>query len=59
MKNNRTDKPQPSLTSHGEYEYVTAGIREKPGRIPVWLLTVIFGLFIWGGYYLMAYWNPQ
>ena len=59
MKHTQTDRKQAPSANNGEYEYVSAGVKEKPGRVPVWLMTVICGLFIWGGYYLIAYWNPQ
>lgn len=41
-----------------EYHFVSAGIRERPGRIPVWLLLVTISLLLWGSYYLATYWNP-
>ncbi len=41
-----------------EYLYQTAGIRERHGYIPIWLILVAVGLFIWGGYYLLSYWSP-
>jgi hypothetical protein len=40
------------------YFYRSAGITVRPGYIPLWLLLVVIGLFVWGGYYLFAYWSP-
>ena len=39
------------------YQYEPSGIRERSGYIPVWLMLVAFGLFVWGVYYAMRYWN--
>lgn len=41
-----------------EYTYQSAGIRERHGYIPVWLILVAIGLMVWGGYYLFRYWSP-
>lgn len=40
------------------YHYKTAGIRERSGYVPWWLLVVTAGLIIWGLYYLWRYWSP-
>jgi len=40
------------------YLYRSAGITERSGHVPLWLLFLIIGLVVWGGYYLFAYWNP-
>ena len=40
------------------YLYRSAGITERPGHVPLWLLLVMIGLIVWGGYYLFAYWSP-
>ena len=58
MNDNQLNTERTSSTHDGEYEYVSAGVREKPGRVPVWLIAVSVGLCIWGGYYLLAYWSP-
>ncbi|MGP0628692.1 hypothetical protein ACTRW9_03205 [Nitrospina sp. 32_T5] len=44
--------------SDAEYTYQTAGIRERHGYVPVWLILVCVGLLVWGGYYLWTYWTP-
>jgi hypothetical protein len=45
--------------SHEEtYVYKSAGIYEREGRVPLWLLLVIIGLLVWGVYYLIYYWHP-
>ena len=36
-------------------EYRTAGIQERPGIIPVWLILVYVALLIWGIYYLVTF----
>lgn len=41
-----------------QYVYRSAGISERPGRVPLWLFLVMIGLFVWGTYYLFAYWSP-
>jgi hypothetical protein len=38
------------------YFYRDAGIQERRGRVPLWLLFVIIILVIWGAYYMVAYW---
>lgn len=38
--------------------YKDAGIYEKHGYIPLWLLAVAVVLLIWGVYYLVVYWSP-
>ncbi|MDT7043750.1 hypothetical protein [Candidatus Nitronereus thalassa] len=58
MNNNEADKQQIPSSHDGEYEYVSAGVREKPGKIPWWLIVVSVGLCIWGGYYLLVFWHP-
>jgi hypothetical protein len=43
---------------HGEeYQYQHAGIRERAGRIPLWLLLVLAGLLIWSVYYTIRFWS--
>jgi hypothetical protein len=39
------------------YQYEPSGIWERSGYIPIWLKLVAFGLFVWGVYYAMRYWN--
>ena len=46
----------PEETDH--YLYRSAGIRERSGYVPAWLLLVVVGLFVWGVYYLVMYWGP-
>jgi N-terminal domain of cytochrome oxidase-cbb3, FixP len=38
------------------YTYKDSGIRERHGRVPIWLQLVAYGLFIWGIYYTIKYW---
>lgn len=40
-----------------EYLYRSAGIRERHGLIPLWLLLVTAVLLIWSLYYLIRFWN--
>ncbi|MCF8721807.1 hypothetical protein [Nitrospina gracilis] len=63
VSENRTVPTAGSKTedAHGpdeEYTYQTAGIRERDGYVPLWLILVGVGLLIWSGYYLWAYWLP-
>lgn len=39
------------------YIYKDAGLTERHGYIPYWLLLVAVGLVIWGIYYLVSYWH--
>ena len=55
------DQPDDSNTSPEKpdsYLYRSAGITERLGHVPVWLIFVIIGLFAWGGYYLLEFWSP-
>lgn len=40
------------------YVYRYAGIQERDGRIPLWLLMVCIGLIVWSIYYTIRYWSP-
>ena len=58
----RTDpvgKPQPtppeSSGTQQAYVYRHAGISEREGSIPVWLMLVVIGLLIWSVYYTVRY----
>lgn len=42
-----------------EYLYTSAGIREREGHIPGWLICLGVTILIWSTYYLFSYWNPQ
>ncbi len=48
-----------SESAPDEYLYTTAGIRERSGTVPAWLIAVVVGLLAWGGYYLVVYWTPN
>ena len=54
-----TQKVLDADSAEEEYHFVSAGIRERPGRIPLWLVLVALGLLVWGIYYLATYWNPS
>lgn len=43
--------------SEGAYLYRYAGIQEREGRIPLWLLLVVVSLIIWSVYYTVRYWS--
>ena len=58
-KNAITQKASKADSAEEEYHFVSAGIRERPGRIPLWLVLVGIGLLVWGIYYLAKYWNPS
>ena len=62
----RTDpagKPEPAQPESSEtspaYLYWHAGIRERDGSIPVWLMLVVIGLLIWSVYYTVRYWSAS
>jgi len=40
------------------FYYKDSGIRERHGRIPLWLVAVALALIIWSIYYVIAYWTP-
>jgi hypothetical protein len=40
-----------------EYLYRSAGIRERHGRIPLWLQVVVVALLVWSLYYMLEFWN--
>jgi len=40
------------------HEYEAAGIRERTGRVPLWLWAVSVGLLVWGAYYIVGNWSP-
>ncbi len=42
-----------------EYHYTYAGIREREGRVPLWLWLVAVGLVVWSVYYSIVYWNAS
>jgi hypothetical protein len=51
-------KLEPRESSHPELEEYAGGfIQARVGYIPVWLLVVYAVLFIWGLYYMYAYWG--
>jgi hypothetical protein len=39
------------------YLYRHAGIQEREGRIPRWLILVCIGLIVWSVYYTIRYWS--
>jgi hypothetical protein len=43
---------------HRPYLYRHAGIMERDGHIPFWLILVVVGLIIWSVYYSFQYWSP-
>ncbi len=42
---------------HDLHEYAGGSIQAHEGVLPVWLLFVYFGLFIWACYYIVTYWG--
>jgi hypothetical protein len=55
----QTQSNQQSAVADGEeeiYEYRDSHIRERHGRVPLWLWLVTAGLVIWSVYYLDVYW---
>lgn len=47
-----SDNGQPYLFRH-------AGIEEREGYIPVWLILVVVSLILWSVYYTIRYWNES
>jgi hypothetical protein len=51
-------KLEPGESSHPELEEYAGGlIQSRVGYIPIWLLAVYGVLFVWGLYYMYAYWG--
>jgi len=60
MTETKTPDPQPESAhapQHVVYTYEAAGIMERKGHVPAWLWAVVVTLLVWGGYYLVTYWN--
>ena len=58
MKMDKDKKHSPhSAEKTKEYLYTTAGLREREGHIPIWLICLGVGLFIWGTFYLIKFWS--
>ncbi len=51
-ENKKPEKEQENTT----YEYKDAGIKERHGKVPLWLWVVAAVLLIWGIYYTIKYW---
>ena len=47
----------PSEHSHELEEYQGGQIQARHGYLPVWLLVVYAGLFLWGMYYAYLFWG--
>lgn len=52
---NQESRPEPARET---YAYPDAGIRERSGYIPLWLILVAVGLIIWAVYYVIQNWSP-
>ena len=53
----RSTPPTEVLGEPGTYVHEPAGIRERSGSIPIWLILVVCGLILWGMYYMIRYWS--
>lgn len=55
------DKQEPTRKSKAEgdqtYVYRHAGIREREGGVPFWLILVCISLVLWSIYYTIRYWS--
>jgi hypothetical protein len=38
--------------------FQSAGIDERAGGVPRWLVCVYIAMFLWGAYYMYRYWDP-
>jgi hypothetical protein len=61
MTDSRTTVTDPKANdhddTHGLHEYAGGYIKAREGVLPVWLLFVYFGLFLWACYYIVTYWG--
>lgn len=53
-----TPEKQESSDNGQPYLYRHAGIEERDGRIPFWLMLVVVGLLVWSVYYTIRFWSP-
>lgn len=53
-----TSDPRTCAEPRRPYVYRHAGISEREGTIPVWLIAVVVGLLVWSAYYRVRYWSP-
>lgn len=54
----REQKTNSETDESKTYVYESAGIYERKGTIPWFLILVAVGLIVWGVYYLIYYWRP-
>ena len=60
MTDSRTTVTDPRRTRHDTHEleeYAGGYIKAHEGVLPIWLLFVYFGLFLWALYYMVTYWG--
>lgn len=60
MSPDRTTVSKPQAEAGGEtdtYLHESAGIRERSGYIPTWIILVALGLLVWGIYYMIRFWS--
>jgi hypothetical protein len=57
IRDNKVEEVAGQSPEHPVYVYESAGISERKGYVPVWLWLVAASLLIWGGYYLVTYWD--
>ena len=61
MTDSRTTVTDPKTgddhDTHDLHEYAGGDIKAHEGVLPVWLLFVYFGLFLWSCYYIVTYWG--
>lgn len=48
---------QPGSMEERPYRYRHAGIEEREGHIPLWLMLVVAGLLLWSVYYTIQFWS--
>ena len=54
-----TDHPATGPRREEVYVYEHSGIQERHGKVPLWLLGVVFGLIAWSIYYMIRFWNAE
>lgn len=53
----KTNPTQEGTEKEEVFEYQASGIKERKGKIPLWIWFVTLVLIAWSIYYLVTYWS--